>query len=250
MEVTTLAALAAVVSAGAGLQRVSGMGLALVAAPVFVILLDPLRGVFLVNYCSVVLAARLTLHPSAAIDRRRGRSLVLTALLGVAVGSVLLLVVPTSWLHIVVGASTLLALLSIRHDRTRISLDRSAPLATAGVLSGLANVATGMGGPPLAAYRSLTGWGQRSFAATVQPVFLATGVISLATKLWLVPAAVPALDPWIWVAFAIACLTGAEFGDRLAPILSERVAGRMLILLAVGGGTVVLARGAVLLVQG
>ncbi|MFC7945302.1 TSUP family transporter [Microbacterium oxydans] len=248
MELTTLAVLSSLVIAGASLQRVSGMGLALIASPAFVLLLGPLSGVFLVNFCSVVLAAALTVRSAALIDRARGLWLVAAAILGVLAGSLLLLVLPASWLHIVVGASMLASLFSIGRDRARLRLRGMSPLVAAGALSGAMNVTTGMGGPPLALYGALTRWDHRSFAATAQPVFLVTGALSLGTKLWLVPAAVPELDIWMWAAFTLACLVGLLIGEGLARVTPVRAARRALLVLALAGSAVVLARGVILLV--
>jgi uncharacterized membrane protein YfcA len=66
---TTGLVLAAVVL-GAGMQRITGMGFALVATPFLVLLLGPVEGVVLVNLCGAVTAGAIIFR--VARDRADG----------------------------------------------------------------------------------------------------------------------------------------------------------------------------------
>lgn len=68
---------------GASMQRITGMGFALVAAPFLVPLLGPVDGVILVNLCSVLTAAIILTRVVRDVDWRRAGVLALFALVGI-----------------------------------------------------------------------------------------------------------------------------------------------------------------------
>ncbi|MFS0894945.1 sulfite exporter TauE/SafE family protein [Microbacterium sp. 179-I 3D3 NHS] len=248
MELTVFATLLAIMVVGAGMQRITGLGFALVASPFFVLLLDPISGVFLVNVCGVVVSAALTVRSLAQVEWRRWAILAASAILGIIPGALLLIVLPVAWLDILVGALIIAGLISSLVVRSRLSPDHVPPLVAAGALSGVMNVTAGVGGPPLGIYGVLTRWDHRSFAATMQPVFLTIGSMSLAAKLWLSPGGIPGLDIWMWVAVAAACLAGMVIGELLSRVVTPRVARSLLVALALVGAGTVLVRGILLLI--
>jgi uncharacterized membrane protein YfcA len=231
------------------MQRITGLGFALVASPFFVLLLDPIGGVFLVNVCGVVVSAALTVRSFALVDWRRWGILVVSAVLGVIPGALLLLVLPNAWLDILVGTLIITGLISSLLVRSRLSPDHVPPLIAAGALSGAMNVTAGVGGPPLGIYGVLTRWDHRSFAATMQPVFLTIGSMSLVAKLWVSTGGIPALDLWMWVLVAVACLSGMLIGEILSRVVTPRVARSLLVALALVGAGTVLVRGIILLLS-
>ncbi|WP_223623804.1 sulfite exporter TauE/SafE family protein [Microbacterium sp. EST19A] len=248
MELTTFAILLAIMVVGAGMQRITGLGFALVASPFFVLLLNPISGVFLVNVCGVVVAVALTVRSFALVDWRRWGILAASAIIGVIPGALLLLVLPVAWLDILVGALIITGLVSSLLVRSRLSPDHVPPLIAAGALSGAMNVTAGVGGPPLGIYGVLTRWDHRSFAATMQPVFVTIGSMSLAAKLWLSPGGIPNLEPWMWLGVAAACLVGMAIGEVLTRVVTPQVARGLLVALALVGAGTVLVRGILLLI--
>lgn len=79
---TTGLVLGAVVM-GAGMQRITGMGFALVAAPFLVLLLGPVEGVVLVNVCGAVTAGAIIVRVVRDIDWKRYAALTASAVLGI-----------------------------------------------------------------------------------------------------------------------------------------------------------------------
>jgi len=84
---TTGLVLAAVVM-GAGMQRITGMGFALVAAPFLVLLLGPVEGVVLVNLCGAVTAGAIIFRVVRDIDFAKQVMVVETAVPEVQVAAV------------------------------------------------------------------------------------------------------------------------------------------------------------------
>ena len=136
-----------VVAAGALLQGAVGFGLALVAAPVLV-LLEP-------AFVPVPLLAVVTVHALLALRRERGEAdwrgvgwAVLGRLPGIAIGVLAVAALSRRAFAVLVGATVLLAAL--------VSLVRWRPrptppaLLVAGLVSGIGGTATAIGGPPVA----------------------------------------------------------------------------------------------------
>jgi len=243
MELIPLLLLLTIVIVGAVMQRITGLGFALVASPFFVLLLDPVMGVILVNVCGVIVSGVLTVRSVKHVDWRRWAILVTSAVLGVVPGAFLVYHLAVDWLDIVVGALIIIGLISSLLVRSRIDPDHVAPLVTAGIFSGAMNVTAGVGGPPLGIYGVLTSWDHRSFAATMQPVFFTIGSVSLITKLTIAPPGAALYDPYVWIVLACGCLVGMTAGELIAKRVTNGLARKLLVVLALGGAATVLTRG-------
>ena len=75
--------LAAAVALGAGTQRITGLGFALVSAPFLVLLLGPFAGVFVVNVLGVAASVLVLAQVRRDVDVRRGLMLYATVLAAV-----------------------------------------------------------------------------------------------------------------------------------------------------------------------
>ena len=231
------------VLAGASLQRVTGMGFALVVAPFLVLLLGPIDGVILVNACAVVTASVILARVWRQVDWHRYLVLSAAALLGIVPGALVLRVVSVAWLEISIGvlialgitASVLLGRLNLR--------DRSSFRVGAGLVAGFMNVTAGVGGPAASMYAVATRWPHASFVATMQPFFLTMGLASLAAKFATGAATTPSLPVLVWVLIGAACLVGLALGEVLARVLQPHLARRLLIVVAYVGSAVTIYRG-------
>ncbi|SJN41597.1 hypothetical protein FM104_11500 [Microbacterium esteraromaticum] len=236
--------LAAVVLLGAVMQRVAGMGFALVVAPFTVLLFGPLQGVVIVNACGVVCAATLWAITRERIDRRRLLRLALLTPVGAAAGVGVLMIVDPAALYLVIGVTVLVALAAT------LGLQRVAYILPDGwtttSLTGLATGAlvsiSGVGGPPLTAYALLTRWEQRSFAATMQPLTVIISSIALIAGV-LVPGAAPELSV-VEVTVLLASIgIGSAIAVPVGGLVSARVARVLVIVVAALGAVSILVRG-------
>ncbi|MGW7054295.1 sulfite exporter TauE/SafE family protein [Streptomyces sp. NPDC054887] len=147
MSAQTLAVLAATVAVAAFVQGSSGLGFALIVAPVAGLLDPALVPVF-------VLASMIPLNLYVAWRERdsldlRGAGWITAARLAATPGGLVLLwVVPDHRLGLFVGAATVLAAV-VSLAAPAFTPGRGAYVA-AGAVTGLTETATGVGGPPLA----------------------------------------------------------------------------------------------------
>ncbi|MBG6213432.1 MAG: sulfite exporter TauE/SafE family protein [Cryobacterium sp.] len=239
---TTVLVIAAVLI-GSSMQRITGMGFALVAAPFLVLLLGPIDGVIVVNVCGALTAGVILMRVFRHVDWRRYGILAVCAVLGIIPGSYVLQFVSVAWLEISIGVLVAAGLtISVSLGRVVVR-DRLSFLMMAGVTSGLMNTTAGVGGPAVSIYAIATGWPQRSFAATMQPYFLTIGLASLTSKFALGSAEVPQLPNLVWVLIGCACLVGLIAGDLLTTVIEPHVARRLLVIVAYLGSFATIVRG-------
>ncbi|BDZ43054.1 hypothetical protein GCM10025865_23530 [Paraoerskovia sediminicola] len=239
----TTALLLAVVVLGAALQRVSGMGFALVVGPLLVLLVGPVDGVLLVNLCGLLFSLLMLATTRGAVDWRRLALLAPSALVGIVPGALLLAAVSAPVLEIVVGVLVMAGMSAALLARHAPALDgRFAPVV-AGAVSGAMSVTAGTSGPALAVYAVASRWDPRSFAATAQPYFVMVAAGSVTVKLLLTDARLPALGAWGYGGIAAGCVVGLFVGRALAGRLSPGRTRAVLVVVAFAGGLATAVRG-------
>lgn len=243
-----VAAVAVAVIVGATLQRLSGMGVGLIVAPVLAVVLGPAPGVLVTNATTVCSGALIMLTVLPRVDWRRLALFLPGIVLGAIPAAFVVRALDPAWLNLVIGASVLLALaLTFASPRVpHVTTPWLAPAA--GAVGGFLNTASGVGGPAMVIYARFARWPQPSFAATMQPTFLSMGICSVAAKLAVGATALDALPP-LWLAPVI--VAAVVVGILCGRILSARVpadgARIVAIVLAGLGAAVALVRGILML---
>lgn len=244
MHAPDLVLLAAIIGVGAGFQRLTGMGFALVVTPFLVLLLGPFEGVLVTNACGIVSALLNLALMHRDVQWRRLLRFTPFSLLGIALGALVLLLVPADPLALLVGVMILVAIgLSVRSGRR--SLEDTLPVSGGfGTASGFMNVTAGVGGPALAVYAVATGWDHRHFAASAQAHFAVISVLSLAAK-----GALPTMPPAGWLVTMLAIVAGIGAGQLLAGRFTGRVLMRVVIVLATAGAVMTIIQALLPIVQ-
>lgn len=229
MEPLGLVLLALAVLGGAGTQRITGLGFALVSAPFLVLLLGPFTGVLLANALSLGVNLVVLAQTWRAVEPRRALLLALPALVAVVPGAWVARTLPASLLAITVGGLVLVALVVVMvSERARV-LRGTGGAITAGTISGFMNVTAGVGGPALSLYALSTRWEHRAFVATAQLYFALLNGGSIAAKGW------PALTPLTWAVAGVSLALGIVVGHGLACVISAERARTLVAVLAVTG---------------
>lgn len=229
---------------GAMSQRVTGMGFALIAAPFVLLLYGPITAVIVVNLCGIVAATVIWFRTGQHIDWRRLRWLLFPALAAIIPGTLFVIVPPRAVVETAVGVMLIAALtLALTVHRGGRVYDGAALRLTAGFASGLMNSAAGAGGPPLTAYAVLSGWEQRSFAATCQPYLIAVAGASILSKVVLEPSTWPQFPVWLWLLIVACLFAGLYAGDRISRYVGGTLARTLVIIIAFGGAIAALIKG-------
>jgi uncharacterized membrane protein YfcA len=215
--------LAATTFAAALLYAVSGFGFAVLAAPLYLLFVDPPQAIQLVIIISTALSLSVVSGLRHAVAWGLLLRLTIGALAGVPLGLVAFSHADPLLVRLGVGTTILCfsLLMALRWGRRR---QRSPPLAlspggdiSAGVASGVASALVGMAGPPALIYLLLAG----AAASTVRATLLAFFALSYGATL-ISHAATIGIPSSTWIAagtlvpFAfLGGLAGRPIGDRL-----------------------------------
>lgn len=244
--VTGTAALAIVLAvlAGSALQRISGMGLGLVVAPVLTVLLGAATGVTMSNAAAVLTASLILTALHKDVDWSRFVRLAPLIVLGSVAGVLTIRVISAAWLDVLVGGTVLLALTWSLLLAQRLTVHGTPAAVVAGAAGGFMNSTAGIAAPAMTAYALATDWEQRSFAATLQPIFLLANITALAGKVSL--GAVPGTGEmpwWVWLIVLASVPAGVGAGALASRSVSTRAARHTAVTIALLGGAITLVRG-------
>lgn len=230
-----LAAVAAFVAAM--IQRITGLGFVLVLIGPIVLLYGPVEGVTLAVILALV--ASLVAIPLVwrRIDWRRTWWLVWPGLLAAPFGVLVVQLLPEPALLLLIAAMAYFALIAGHLPALSAPLRGRTGAVVAGASAGFMNAASGLGGPPLAAYAVGDKWPQVRFAASAQVIFVA---LDLAT---IVLRGVPQTSFDDVGALVLATVGGIAIGSILVRNVSPRVARIAMLAIAWAGATFVLVRG-------
>ncbi|MFP5194299.1 sulfite exporter TauE/SafE family protein [Alcaligenes faecalis] len=216
MTVGLLIAFAAVL-AGAFIQGASGMGFALIVVPVLALVHpEAIPGALL--FLMLPLNAYVAWRERGAIDRSGASWITVGRFAGTFAGLGILLVLSTYWLNQFVGISTLLAVLASVLAPS-FTPGKKAFIAT-GLVTGITETATGIGGPPLAlVYQHAP---VATLRSTVALCFLVGEVISLAVL------GISGALQWSHLSYAVLCLPALLLGMGLSSLVHHKLDQRRL----------------------
>ncbi len=219
------------------IQRITGLGFVLVLLGPVVLLYGPVEGITIGLLLALVASASAVPLVWRQVEWKRTWWLVWPGLVAAPFAAVLVRVLPDAALLLLIAAMAYFALVAGWIPALSASLQGRAGAVVAGSAAGFMHVASGLSGPALAAYAVGDKWEQRRFAASVQVIFVAFSLVSVALRG--LPAS-PAGDVWLLVA---ATVGGIVVGTLLARLVPARVARLAMLSIAWVGATVVLVRG-------
>lgn len=219
MSTSALLLLVAVVAVAAFVQGASGLGFALIVAPVAGMVQPSLLPVVLLA-AMIPLNLYIMLREWRALDLRGATWISAARIAATPGGSLLLLIIPERHLGVVVGVATVLAALA-SIAAPAFTPGRAAYMS-AGVITGLTETTTGVGGPPLAlVYQHRP---PSELRATVAFCFLVGEIVSLAMLLGTGQADTELLRPTLLILPAVvAGVVVSRFAHRFIDASRMRV---------------------------
>jgi uncharacterized membrane protein YfcA len=229
--------LGGIVLLGASVQRLAGIGFALVAVPALVLLLGPADGVVLSNWATAAISAVALAGCWRQVRLTAMLPLVVAAACTVPAGAWVAARMPEPVLLAGMGVLVSAAVL-LQMRGTRVPALRGAKGAlAAGAASGFMNSSAGVGGPAVSLYAVNAGWTMREFVPNAQFYGVLVNAFSVAAK------GMPQLTAPAWLLVAAGITAGAVIGKALAERVPERWARLIVLLLALAGGLTMLGKG-------
>lgn len=250
MPVLSSVVLLVAVAVGGALQRVAGMGFAMVVAPFVVLLLAGQQGVVLTNMLGAAAGLLLVWPTRADVSWTRLALLTVSTVVGAAAGALVVSSLDVAVLRIVLGV-VLIAAIAISLRAARLSVHVTDPrwALLAGGATGTLVTMSGIGAPPMTVYAVASNWPHRSFAATMQPYVAVSSAIGAGTLLLASPASLPQLPAWTWVAAAVALVIGLIAGNLLSRVVSEAAGRHVVVVLGLIGAVTAIVAGAAALLS-
>jgi uncharacterized membrane protein YfcA len=227
----------------AATQRITGLGFALVSAPLLVLTSGPVSGVLLANLLSLVTNVLVLAQTWRDVDFKRVLLLAIPALCLIPVGQIVARDLPPAALMLGIGGLVLAALAAVRWLRRTTVFTGPGGAIAAGALSGFMNVTAGVGGPAVTLYAIGTRWAHASFVGSMQLYFAMINTGSILAK------GLPQVSTITLVGTFAALAIGLAIGQVLSRHISAERARTAVLVMAVMGATATVLKGLVLVLQ-
>ena len=233
MSTSDIIVVCVVILATGWVQATAGFGFALLTVPFLLLRLDLEEAVVISTLVGTVGNLGHSLHSRTDLDRVLTRRFLVCTVLGGPLGAFLLFNVDSRWLKLVLGVSVLFGVLALMRGFDGTSQGRWFDWLF-GLISGVLNTATSTNGPPLVFVLQARKIGPAPFRATLNTVFLFSGVYAAA--LYAIRGEV-SRDLLIASSLSLPCLlVGSVVGIRIRSKINDEMFRRgVLALLTLSG---------------
>jgi uncharacterized membrane protein YfcA len=233
MHPAAIAFVIAVILMAATAQTVAGFGLALIAMPLLITVMDVEDAIVVVSIAALLnttLVARATWHH---IPRRTVATLLIAAFAGMPLGLIALLFAPQDALRLAVAATSIVLAIALMAGVSFGGPGRpERPGAyIAGGIAGVLGTSTGMNGPPIVLYLQDRGLPPTPFRGALSSYFFVSGVVSM--TLLAVSGVVALASVALGIAALPAVLAGNWTGSRFVGRFSDAAFRRLVLALLI-----------------
>jgi uncharacterized membrane protein YfcA len=206
------------VAAAAIVSGLAGFGMGIVAIPPLLLLYDPATVIALIKVITLGTTWVVIAHAWRDISWRRIGWLTPPALAGLFLGGWLLKTLDPAVIKAIAGIIVFLLAALLLTWRPVALRERRWMAPAVGFLSGVGSTSTGMSGPPLVLFLTVTAVDKLTFRATAAVFFVLTDLVGLPALVS--QGAVRADDLRLALALAPVALLGRVIGIRLVPLVS------------------------------
>ena len=230
-------AVSVAVLAGALAQAITGLGFALVCAPVLVVALGARPGVRLVNILAIFVNVFLLWRERSGIRLADSARLLVPAAMVTPIAAWVVHRTDPAVLSVVAGVLIAASAWALASGLRAARLRGAGGAAIAGVISAVMNTAGGVGGPAAAMYATNAGWPPASLRPTLQVYFLGLNIVTVIALGPVRPSS--SVVGVLLGALVVGLVAGSWLADRLA-VTSIKSA---ILALSFAGGLVAIGRG-------
>ncbi|WP_157981094.1 sulfite exporter TauE/SafE family protein [Pseudidiomarina insulisalsae] len=230
--------IALIMFAGAFLQGITGFGSGLVAVPLLSLLIPLTLLTPMLSVINVILALYLAWLLRHYLSLQRWFPLFIGGVGGTLAGNYALVHLPLASLQMGMAVFVITAGLLFWFGVQVQARAGSIQQGGVGLLSGFANGALTLGGPPVVLFLTANRLDRSQFRATLAAFFLVLGCTNVTS--FSLQGRYAEIDLLTLLALIIGALTGAYGGHRVSSKLPEQWFRRLTLLLVIGAGVMVL----------
>lgn len=229
-----LVALFAALLAGV-VTGLTGFGIAMISTPMLLFVYEPRTVVVLTFFFSIFISAAVVWDSWHEAQRRLALTLLIPALFGIVVGTVILDAIDPVYIRLAVGAIVIFSALLLVRDFKLPGANTGWGLLAAGSASGALSTSTGLAGPPIVLLLASRGLPKHEFRGTSALYFLPMSIAGLA--LLAVRGLVEAPEIPLGLALVPAAIAGKAIGTVLLKHVSENAFRAVTLGLVILTGT-------------
>lgn len=218
------------------LQRITGLGFAMLSAPFAVVVLGTHQGIMLITALAIVASAIMLPRMWADIDWGRVGWIGIPMMLAIPVAAWIGTFIDGAIIYLLVGVVVIIGLgAAVLMRQTAKPLDGRVAQTVTGVSAGISGVLAGVGGPALTIFGVISRWPIASFAASLQPIWIMCSVAILSSRSILMGSTLPDWSWWMWVIAALGIGVGMWIGERALGKVNDRTVFGLVVVLAMTG---------------
>jgi len=223
------------------IQGLTGFGFALVAVPIMTLFLSPKEVVPVVLIHAILIVAVILYEARKWVDLKRIWPLMIAGIVGIPLGTYLLIFLQEGTLKILIGSVIVVfALAFLKGFRKQIKAEKLA-FAPVGFISGLLAGSTMMGGPPVILFFTNQGLSKNVFRANIVLYFTA---VSLAAIPAYVAGGLITKEVMKYAVLLLpALIAGGLTGIRLARAVQEQLFEKIVLIILIVAGLMSIASG-------
>lgn len=241
MEPFILVLIVLIVVLAGFVQGLVGFGSGLVMVPILVAVIEPRLLIPVVLLQGLIMNWSLTLGTRKHIEIKRVMPILAGGMLGIPIGSAMLLFMPQSYLKIMIGIVVALfggALLI----GASLKIKREGPLSfPLGIASGVLNGSISLSGPPIILFFSNQKVAKENFRANLVFYFFALNVVT--TLVFLFTGLITWDVLYLFFILLPAALIGTFIGTKISKRVDQKLFRRIALLLVIGAGVLSLISG-------
>lgn len=221
----------------AGAQAITGIGFALICAPLLILCVGPRDGVLVVTAFGMILSVLVLAREWRHTNIRHATALLVPACLVAPIAAYIADVAPASTLSIIAGALVLIAIGILASGFRSKHLRGFVGTVISGATSGMMGVLAGIGGPAVAIYAMNADWEVRTLRPTLNVYFIGLSLMALLVR------GMPSVDANFGIGLLVAILIGFALGGKVAHRVHPTTVRQMILVLAAIGGVAAIGKG-------
>jgi len=223
-----------VIFLGSMTQGLIGFGVILFSAPIMVLFLPAKTVVPMIMIYSALINATILFEARKWVDLKRIWSLIIAGIIGVPIGTYLLIVLDDNILRIFIGTIIILFAVALLTGLRKKIKNEKLAFAPIGFVGGLLGGSTSMSGPPVIIFFTNQGLKKQVFRANLVAYFMAMSLVAISS--FIVGGLITTEVIRYTILFLPAMIFGVAIGIKLVHRVEEKLFQNIVLIVVIIAG--------------